>query len=69
MTVPTDSLKVKENKDGTFTMEWDREDPMWSWLNTLSEEEITKIISDHANSVLKDNTLNSVIDEDSLSLD
>ena len=43
---PIDTLTVKENEDGSFTMEWDPEDPLWSWLNTMSEEDISKIITD-----------------------
>ena len=69
MTTPTDTLTVKENEDGTFTMEWDREDPMWSWLNTLSEEEITNIIRDHVDNLMNNETLSSIIDDDSLTLD
>ena len=69
MTTPTDTLTVKENEDGTFTMEWDREDPMWSWLNTLSEEEISKILRDHVDGMMNDEALNSIIDDDSLTLD
>ena len=69
MTTPTDTLTVKENEDGTFTMEWDREDPVWSWLNALSEEEISKILRDHVDGVMNDEALNSIIDDDSLTLD
>lgn len=61
----TDTLKVKENEDGSFTMEWDPEDPLWSWLNTMSEEEITKIITDYAEQVIND----SLISDDSLTPD
>ena len=28
-----DSLKISQNEDGTFSMEWDKEDPKWKWLN------------------------------------
>lgn len=61
----TDTLKVKENEDGSFTMEWDPEDPLWSWLNTMTEEEITKIITDYAEQVIND----SLISDDSLTPD
>ena len=33
-----DSLKVIQNDDGTFALEWDKEDPNWSWMNDLTEE-------------------------------
>ncbi len=35
-----DSLKITENADGTFTMDWDKEDPKWSFLNNLTSAEI-----------------------------
>ena len=60
-----DTLNVKENEDGSFTMEWDPEDPLWSWLNTMTEEEITKIITDYAEQVIND----SLISDDSLNPD
>lgn len=37
-------LDVKENSDGTFTLEWDHQDPRWQCLNGLGEEEILAII-------------------------
>ena len=41
-----DGLIVKENKDGTFTLEWDEKDPRWSMLNGLTEQEITAILTE-----------------------
>ncbi len=38
------SLKVNQNKDGSFTLEWDRQDPNWKWLNNLTTKEIQVII-------------------------
>jgi len=35
-----DSLKVDQNKDGTFSLEWDKDDPNWSWLNNMTSKEI-----------------------------
>jgi len=66
---PIDTLQVKQNEDGTFTMEWDPEDPMWSWLNTLSEEDISKIITEYAQKVLDNEQTNSIIADDSLTPD
>ena len=40
----SDSLKVEQNEDGSFTLEWDNEDPTWSFLNGLTSKEITAII-------------------------
>jgi hypothetical protein len=39
-----DSLKIIEQPDGTFQMEWDKEDPKWSWLNGLTSKEIQVIM-------------------------
>ena len=38
------NLKVNQNKDGSFTLEWDRQDPNWKWLNELTSKEIQVII-------------------------
>ena len=40
----SNSLKVEQNQDGSFTLEWDKEDPQWSFLNGLTSKEITAII-------------------------
>ena len=39
-----DGLTVTQNEDKTFTLEWDKEDPKWSFLNGLTSKEITAII-------------------------
>jgi len=39
-----DSLKISQNEDGTFTMDWDSQDPKWSWLNGLTQKEIQVIV-------------------------
>jgi len=39
-----DTLKIIENPDGTFAMEWDKQDPKWSWLNGLTSKEIQVIV-------------------------
>ena len=38
------SLKINQNKDGTFTVEWDKQDPEWSWMNNLTSKEIQGIM-------------------------
>ena len=49
-----DSLKVHQNEDGTFSLEWDKDDPNWSWLNNMTSKEIQsfmeKAIQDELNS-------------------
>ena len=39
-----DSLTVNKNEDGSFTLEWDRQDPNWMWLNDLTTEELEVIM-------------------------
>ena len=39
-----DSLKVTQNEDGSFTLDWDKEDPQWSWMNNLTSKELQEIV-------------------------
>ncbi len=39
-----DSLKINQNEDGSFGIEWDRQDPNWKWLNDLTTEEIETVV-------------------------
>ena len=39
-----DSLKIHQNEDGSYSMEWDRQDPNWKLLNNLTTKEIQVII-------------------------
>jgi hypothetical protein len=39
-----DTLKILQNKDGSFTMDWDPQDPKWSFLNNLTSKEIQVIM-------------------------
>ena len=40
-----DSLKVDQNKDGTFSLEWDKNDPNWKFLNSMTSKEIQEIVN------------------------
>ena len=40
----TDSLTIKQNDDGSYEINWDKEDPNWSWMNFLTSSEIQIII-------------------------
>ena len=42
--MPKDSLKVNQNDDGSFTVEWDKKDPDWEFLNKLTSEEVETMI-------------------------
>ena len=50
-----DSLKISQNEDGTFSMEWDKEDPKWKWLNGLTSKEIQTIVEAAIQDYLDDN--------------
>jgi hypothetical protein len=39
-----DTLKITQNEDGSYTMDWDKEDPKWSWMNSLTSKEIQVIV-------------------------
>ena len=41
-----DSLKIHENEDGSFSMEWDREDQKWNWLYDLTSAEIETMLQE-----------------------
>jgi len=40
----TDSLKISQNDDGSYEINWDKEDPMWKFLNHLTSAEIQVMI-------------------------
>jgi hypothetical protein len=46
MTEEINSLKITQNPDSSYTMDWDRKDPMWSWLNSLTNEQIQIIVQE-----------------------
>ena len=46
-----DTLKITQNEDGSFSMDWDKEDPKWSWMNNLTSKEIQLIVEQ----AIKDN--------------
>jgi hypothetical protein len=39
-----DSLQISQNTDGSFTLNWDKNDPTWSWLNQLTSAQIQVIM-------------------------
>ena len=45
ITRPLDGfLKIDQNNDGSFTVEWDKQDPEWKWMNNLTSKEIQVMI-------------------------
>ena len=49
-----DTLKIIQNEDGSFTMDWDPEDPNWKWLNGLTSKEIQVIVEQAIKDFLDD---------------
>ena len=41
-----DSLKINKQDDGSFEVEWDRNDPNWKFMNDLTSEEIEGIVQE-----------------------
>ena len=39
-----DSLKINQKEDGSFSIEWDKQDPNWKFLNDLTSKEIQVIM-------------------------
>lgn len=39
-----DTLKIHMNEDGSFSIEWDKKDPKWEFLNGLTSKEIQDIV-------------------------
>ena len=39
------SLQINRNENGSFTVEWDKKDPDWMFLNKLTSEEIEVMIN------------------------
>ena len=45
LNMKNDSLKINQNEDKTFSIEWDKQDPNWKWVNDLTSKEIEVIIA------------------------
>ena len=49
-----DSLLVEYDEDTRqMKLEWEENDPKWSWLNSLSEEEIHEVITTNLKTLLE----------------
>jgi len=42
----SNNLSFNQNSDGSYTIEWDRNDPEWKWLNNLTSKEIEGIVEE-----------------------
>ena len=49
-----DGLTVKENEDGSFTLEWDKNDPRYSMFNEFSEEQITAMLQQGLQQIIEE---------------
>ena len=45
----SNNLKFNQPDEGSYTMEWDRNDPEWKWLNNLTSKEIEGIVKEAIN--------------------
>jgi len=50
-----DSLRFTKNEDGSFTVDWNKDDPNWSWMNNLTSKEIQIIIQQAIQDYTADN--------------
>ena len=41
-----DSLKIHQNEDGSFSLEWDKQDQKWNWMNDLTSKELETIMNE-----------------------
>ena len=41
-----DSLKINKRDDGSFEVQWDRDDPNWKFMNDLTSQEIESIVQE-----------------------
>jgi hypothetical protein len=44
-------IKVKEESDGSLTIDWDETDPVESMMNTWTEEDFVRAIQEQLNSI------------------
>tara|TARA_R100001509_G_C4707909_1_gene162289 strand:+ start:111 stop:254 length:144 start_codon:yes stop_codon:yes gene_type:complete len=42
-------MQVTQNENGSFTVEWDKKDPDWKFLNQLTSEQIESMIQEVVN--------------------
>ena len=57
-----EDIKVTENEDGSFTLEWNKNNPQWSFLNDMTQEEL----ADFVNQAIE-NLINKVENYDKIS--
>lgn len=50
-----DTLNIVRNEDGSFSLQWDPNDPNWTWLNDMTSEEIRIMIEEALDDYIKQN--------------
>lgn len=50
-----DSLKISQNEDGSFAIEWDPKDQKWNWLNGKTSAEISAIVGQAIQNMMDEN--------------
>ena len=60
--IKMEDIKVTENEDGSFTLEWNKNNPQWSFLNDMTQEEL----ADFVNQAIE-NLINKVENNDKIS--
>ena len=48
-----DTLKIVEQPDGSFEITWDKNDPNWAFMNSLTNEQVQIIIKQAINEELQ----------------
>jgi len=48
-----DSLKVTENEDGTFAVEWDPNDPKYMFMNDMTQDELQNYFTEALEKFIK----------------
>lgn len=56
METTEDSLKISENEDGSFTVEWDKNDPRYFMFNEMSQEQMQTFIEKALEDFIKNAT-------------
>ncbi len=55
-----DSLRVSENEDGTFAIEWDPNDPRYTHMNGMTQDELQSYITRALEEFIKEQENESV---------
>ena len=57
-----DTLQVTENEDGSLSISWDKEDSKYSFMNDLTDAQVTAIVEESIRRMIEDDE--SLLDSD-----